>query len=32
MSGARQVDDGSKRPLTAIVANVIEMWKQLLTR
>ena len=26
------LDDGSKRPLTAIMANVIEMWEQLLTR
>ena len=26
------LDDGSKRPLTAIMANVIKMWEQLLAR
>jgi hypothetical protein len=26
------LDDGSKRPLSAIVNNVIEMWERLLTR
>jgi hypothetical protein len=26
------LDDGRKRPLTAIMKNVIEMWERLLTR
>jgi hypothetical protein len=26
------LDDGTKRPLTAIMANVIKMWERLLTR